>query len=293
LIGLKIRTFTAICLFASPVLGWGGSQQISYVDGYSFRDIVNCPSYGQNYCWKSIQAVSSNRLEFTSSISRTPFGAIKVTVNSGDDPISSTGERAETLWMFSTAGAPDDDEGISSGTKFYATSIYIPEGFQSPSSWGIVLQLHGPNAYGGTAAGSPNFALDITGGNYHLEQRGGDKDNPTITTHSLGAISYNTWVDFVFEVTWESSAEAAINVWTRANSAGALQQRYVSADNNGSSLSGWMAPNLYSESGVPQTGYWKRGFYRSEEAFTNILYLSTLCRADNLKDAATCAFGSN
>lgn len=263
----------------------------NYTTGYSFRDIITAPSYGAKYGWGSIQAMSVDRLAYETTIHRrSDIGCIKVTVGAGDDPINSTGERAEVLAMLNVG---DNDENGSSGTKYYATSVYIPSGFQSPSLWGIVMQLHGPNSYTGAAA-SPSFAFDIINGRYKLNQRGGDKNSPTYCNTDLGAIVYDQWVDFVFKVTWASDNTGATAVWTRVVKPGAvLEQKLVDTNNNGSTLTEWNTPTLYHNgSGTIEGHYWKKGLYRSEESFTNILYLGMTSRADNFHDAVLGAFGN-
>lgn len=253
---------------------------------YSFRDVLGAANFGERYGWQSIQVVSSNRMELDNTIKRTYEGSIKVTVQSGDDPINSTGERAEVVGMF----ADYADENADSGTKYYGFSLYIPSGFTPPSLWGIALQLHGPDSYTGSAA-SPAFALDLKDGSYTVENRGGSKNSPTILRTDLGTIVNDKWVDFIFKVNWAADSSGSVAVWTRCGLGGILKQQKVSSTNTGVAVNEWNTPTLYQNGdGVVQNHYWKKGLYRNEEAFTNIIYSGRLCRADTLQYAALGAF---
>lgn len=265
-----------------------GGSLLAYTTGYSFLDSAG-RSFGLNYGWQGAQVVDSTRAVAmgTSQPSRYSNSSIMFTVEPGDDPNSDGHNRNEFYGMFPGA---NNDEGASSGTQYYAISVYVPNTWQDPS-WFICFQLHPPNTNTGTSS-SPSFSLQMATlpGHYTLSVQGGDVNSVVQNQVDLGPYVYNEWVDFVFEVTWSASASGSVTTWTRVNGVGALQQFETDGVTPIATRS---AANLYSASGVTQTGfYWKHGAYRNTGlAFSSIYYSSPVVRAPDFQDAALAAFG--
>ncbi len=72
--------------------------------------------------WKAIQAVASDRMQTMTDPGQIGGHAVRVEVRPGDDPINSSGERAEALIMSDIKGKPIY-ENKSSGTQYYAFRI--------------------------------------------------------------------------------------------------------------------------------------------------------------------------
>ena len=271
----------------------------SYIDGTavsptrtdphaeSFRDVINTTQSGK-YGWLSQQVVDNTRIVFSrpGEPSRYQNGTLKVTVKPNDHPIASVGERSELLWMLNSSG---DDENGSSGTQYYGVSLYLPSSWVDTSGWCIPVQLHGPDN-AGSSQNIPVFALDVSKvpNHYTLTQAGGDNSAVIRLDTDLGTHVYDTWVDFLFKVTWAIDNTGATSVWTRTGGVGQLVAKQVGT---GTTITPWNTPTLYSAGGVALSHYWKRGLYRNPEVFASTLYASSFSRAANEADAAWAAFG--
>lgn len=290
-----MRKLLLLLLVLLPVAAHahGGVQQLQYDAGYSFRDKAG-HTFGDNYGWKSSQVVAPSNAVFmgTSQPSRFPNCCIQWTLLPTDDPLGNGSNRDEYAEMFNTS---QNDENGSSGTLYYAISIWLPHTWVDPNvsmfPYFIVLQLHGNNS---NPSLQPGFSLNVSSvpGRYTLTQWGGEDTAPTETITDLGPHQYDTWVDFVFEVKWANDITGYTAVWTRTGGLGSLLQQQVSATNTGTAIAPFNVPTIYSHSGTVDQLYWKQGAYRSlGESTTAVYYAGPLVRATTLRDAASGAFG--
>lgn len=293
---MRLYAFIACLLATFPACAKGGAQQFQYDTGYSFRDVIG-QTYANHYGWNSAQIVASSRAVKSSTHERFPGCCVAWTIQHGDDPLAegNNHERNEVLGMFG-GGATDEAPGT---TKYYALSVYIPSGWIDPVDagiqWFIVYQLHGDDTNVGHSGQAPfQFALanwENTADHYTLHTVGGPigtggsipAADDVVT--DLGPHVYDTWVDFVFKVTWASDVEGTghVTVW----------KRVVGTDSSLVQIADYAAPTLYSSSGVTQlTNYWKHGIYRGDDGTqgTITIYMGPVCRATTMRDAATCAF---
>lgn len=228
-----------------------------------------------NFGWNGKHTVAADRIQAQSVITRVAgTDSLKFTLNTGDKPVGNS-ERSELLWPFRTG---DHDECASSEEAYYGWSIYLPTDFVAPSTFCTVLQLHGPNNLPSNQA-APSFYIDIAAGRYNLKQNGGDTSNVIRLTTDLGQLVLGQWVDFLFKVKWAADGTAQTQVWKRVNGEGDL---ILVATTN--------TPNMYSKNGVAVPHYWKRGIYRNDEAFSNVLYQSHFVKASTFEEAAYKAF---
>lgn len=237
----------------------------------NFKDNFTANNFG----WNGKHVVAGDRIEAQSVVTRVAgTDSLKFTVNSGDKPVGNS-ERSELLWAFRTN---DHDECASSEEAYYGWSIFLPADFVAPSTFCTVLQLHGQNNLPSNQA-APSFYIDIAGGRYNLKQNGGDTSNVIRLTTDLGQLVLGQWVDFLFKVKWAADGTAQTQVWKRVNGEGDL---ILVATTN--------TPNLYSKNGVAVPHYWKRGIYRNDEAFSNVLYQGHFVKATTFEEAAYKSF---
>ncbi len=240
-----------------------------------FQEDFTKPNFG----WFACQEVAPDRLVAQNVITRIPDeSALEITVKPGDNPIHSTGERNELLQMIDKF---NDDVTSATGLDHIATSFLVPDAWQDAAGvnpWCAVLQLHGPNIVPSNQ-GSPSFEVDILGGQFVLNTRGGDTSDVIRHTTNLGAYIKGVWSDFLFKILWGITANAYIEVYRRDNKQGDLTL-----------VAKLDAPNLYSASGKTLPGYVKSGLYRSAQTFTQTLYRGKIVRATTFEEAAYFAF---
>lgn len=238
--------------------------------------------------WRYKQTVADDRLIRVTSPVRQGKYAVRVEVRPGDDPINSSGERAEVLYM-TDADNNKMVENESSGTQFYAFSVRLDPNWQSPASgpsggWGMIFQLHGPD----NLQSSPAFSIQARD-RFLVTLHSGDLDSSTQSlkwkTYSLsnGSLNQGHWVDFVVEITFAKNFTGSVVVWRRDEG----QTDFTKV------LSALKVPTLQYKSSLGGVGdhYWKHGLYRSEQTtITNILWLDGLTRANTFEDAIRSAF---
>ena len=250
--------------------------------------------------WVDTQWMASDRIQVVSDFGQLGGKAIKVTVNPGDDPINSSGERAELVHMSNRDGTILD-ENIPSGTQYYAVSIKLPTDWVEPAkevngpNWAIFLQLHGDDKYGM----SPSFAMDIKDA-FQVDNMGGDLDycnnyivtdpakcNFTFYPLSDGSLNLGHWVYFVIKIKFAKDFTGSIDVW-RANE-GQSQFTQVLSKSNIPTLQYRGTIN----NGIVPNHYWKTGFYRSEQTtLINVIYLGSIVRGSTFNDVVAAAFPS-
>lgn len=294
-----MKWFVALLLLLLPIdaMARGGSPKISLTPGYSFSDVRGF-TVAQNYGWYGRQLVNNNRAVFQglNQPSRYPNSTIAWTIQTGDNPLGTGTNRDEILQMFGTS---NQDESPASGTQYYALSVYIPSSWIEPNGatpWFIVAQLHGDDTNTGHSAQACFQFLLASSNNTarHYSMRtvggpitgGGSIPGAGDIVTDLGPHVYDTWVDFVFKVTWAIDSTGHVTVY----------KRVVGTDSSLVQIVDYAAPTLYSVGGVAQSKfYWKRGIYRNNDDTaqgTATVYASPFTRATTLQDAATASFGS-
>ena len=237
--------------------------------------------------WKGLQVVAADRFQRVTSPVRQGRYSARVEVRPGDGPINSSGERAEVLGM-TDANGNQINENESSGTQYYAFSVRLDPNWQSPEAdanglWGIIFQLHGPDAYGA----SPSVSFLVTDHFYFLFHSGNLEDplGRLFQEYTLldSSLNLGNWIDFILKIKFAKDFTGSVNVWRR-NEGQANFTEVLSLSN---------VPTLqYKESEGPVVDhYWKHGFYRSKQTtITNILWLDGLTRGNTFDVVVSAAF---
>jgi len=215
--------------------------------------------------------------------------AVRVEVRPGDDPINSSGERAEAVFMTDSTGN-FINENVSSGTQYYAFSLQLPPDWVPPANdihglhWGICLQLHGPD----TLDASPAFAFEVTNA-FSVDVTTGDLDTPALkyssfyTPLSDGSLNLGHWVDFVIGIRFAKDSTGSITIWRRNE--GQTQFTQVLALTNIPTL------QYRSSQGGVGSHYWKYGYYRADQTtVTTILNLGAIARGTTFDNVVATAF---
>lgn len=224
--------------------------------------------------WLAVEALPGDAV-IVPDLHEGPCGA-QFTVNPGDNPIASSGERAE---VYTSTG---EGEGTES---WWAWSVMFPNGFNAyaPSQkWNIFTQWHNT----GTACSPSNsFYVDTHGSSspadwtIGLRGWGGPLDttnctNPYRRDFVLAPFERNTWYDIVFHVKWSSDPSVGFyEVWIDGRLA--LPKTYVA--------------NLYTGQGV----YLKQGFYRDAAPVSTTLFEDGMVRGDSYDAVSQAAFGTS
>jgi hypothetical protein len=194
------------------------------------------------------------------------------TVFAGDRVRNWSGERTEvvlggTSAQFRVSG--------NEGLEYYRIAVKLSKDWKAPEpdalgrTWGIFLQLHGPDTY----AAPPAVALSVEE-RFCLALHGGDVDFNRVTRHCFHHSNLNPgqWVELVLEIRWSSNNDGAVAVYRRdqgletwdktleVSAVPTLQRRGVKA---------------------PAAHYWKAGLYRSAGAWRNTLSLGPITRGAN------------
>ncbi len=178
----------------------------------------------------------------------------------------------------------------ASGTRYYAFSVRLDPGWQTPipdktGKWAVVFQLHGPDAL----KTAPSFAVSVLD-RFSIAIHSGDLDSRTNSLQwksyefSDSALTPGKWVDLVIRIKFAKDFTGAVTVWRR-NEGQSDFAEVVSIAN---------IPTLQYRSGMGDVGghYWKHGLYRSKQTtITNVLWLDGLTRGDSFDDVAHAAFG--
>jgi Polysaccharide lyase len=241
--------------------------------------------------WKYIQSMAADRFQRVASPVRQGSYAARVEVRPGDDPIGSSGERAEVLVMTDAAGNAIN-ESLSSGTQYYGFSVRLDSAWTPPQTgadgnWAIVFQLHGPDVL----AASPSVAVSVLK-RFSIDCCSGNLDSASQSLRwksfvlSDSSLNVGHWVDLVLKITFAVDFTGSIVVWRRNEGQTAFSQ--VLSVNN--------IPTLQYKSSVGPVAahYWKHGLYRSKQTtVTNVLWLDGLSRADSFDEVVAAAFGNS
>ena len=226
--------------------------------------------------WRGIQTVASDRFQRVTNPVRQVNYPAKIEVRPGDDPINSSGERAEVLTM-NDANGNRMNETESSGTQYFAFSVRLDPTWQAPlggangNKWAIILQLHGPDSL----SASPAIAVSVQD-QFNISLNSGDLDAATKTHRrsypfANSNLNLGKWVDLVMKVKFAKDFTGVVTVWRRDEGQTSYQPML--------SLAGVPTLQYRSSQGSVGGHYWKHGFYRSDEAgITNVLWLDGLKR---------------
>jgi hypothetical protein len=198
--------------------------------------------------WTRAQQVSADRLQIVTSPVRQGRYALKATVRQGDDPINSSGNRNELVYM---SREPVGSEFYYRwGTRFAAD-------FPSARTWQLFTQWHHEGS-----GGSPPVEFYVYGEEIRLNIGG-----------SPGTIVWRTplvrdrWNDFVFHVKWSADPKVGfVELYYQGQLV--LPRRHIAT----------MFPG--------QLNYLKVGLYRNETVQpTGVVYHDGWVQARTLEDA--------
>ncbi|HYO57524.1 polysaccharide lyase [Archangium sp.] len=133
--------------------------------------------------WDREQSVSSSRLLVVSSPVREGRYALKTTVRQGDDPIDSSGNRNELLYL---------DREAPGSEFFYKWSTFFPSNFPRSPKWQIFTQWHHAGS-----GGSPPLEFYVV--DDQLRLRVGGSSGKIVWRAPLQRAQWN---DFVLHVKW-------------------------------------------------------------------------------------------
>jgi hypothetical protein len=283
-----------VLLLVSAIVGtFAQNQSITFAGGFE-NAVYQYPNAINNW-HDPIPYPPGDRLVRVTSPVRKGNYSLKVTVKPGDN-YGSSGERAEVYNMYGAAGT-NIVENESSGTQFYAISVFLPLDYKNlTSNWSSFQQLHGSDVY----AAPPVFSLGAStnGGTanfYHVQMWTGDitdsnYNNPSVFYRQkfvLAPVVLGKWVDFVWSIKFAKTYTGAVDVWMRVEG-NADFVKVMSASN---------IPTLQFKASV-QGGailpaYWKTGYYTSAETFTRTIYVDSHTRGTNFNDVVAVAFPSS
>lgn len=243
--------------------------------------------------WNMGQWMAPDRFQLDTSRVRKGQYAVRVEVRPGDDPIQSGGERAEVSVMRDPANNLMW-ENENSGTQYYAISVYLPTDWRPPSGsvdgniFGTFFQLHGPDAN----HTSPVFELGALDHFYlftlvgDLDYRNVDESKCISKRYTLSDSSLNLgqWTDFVIRIQFAKTFTGSVDIWRRNEG----QTNFYNV------LSLSKVPTLQFKSslnnGAVGNHYWKTGYYRSPETYTNVLWIDGPVRGDTFDAVVAAAF---
>jgi uncharacterized protein (TIGR03382 family) len=133
--------------------------------------------------WNREQSVSSNRLLVVGSPVREGRYALKTTVRQGDDPIHSSGNRNELIYL---------DREAPGSEYFYKWSTLFPRSFPRSARWQIFTQWHHDGS-----GGSPPLEFYVV--DDQLRMRVGGSRGKIVWRAPL---QREHWNDFVLHVKW-------------------------------------------------------------------------------------------
>jgi hypothetical protein len=195
----------------------------------------------------------------------------KFTVRPGDVFNNSTGEQSAVNlggWQSTSRFRVQGNEGV----EFYRVSVKLATGWTPPEknsrgyTWGLFFEAHGPNEYMAPPAVAihveNNFSLFVLGGDLNAKVGG----RRFLTKSSL---NIGRWVDFVLKIKWAPDETGAVAVWRRDEGESAWEKV---ADIEA------VATLQHKGIPIPNSHYWRAGFYRSESKHTNVLWLGPILR---------------
>ncbi len=199
--------------------------------------------------------------------------AVRVEVNPDDDPIGSSGERSEVLFMQDPSGNIIY-ENNTSGRQFFALSYYFPSSWAgtflsgNSESWSLVFQFH--DTSGGYFAGmhaGVRFASE--GQKFYYTTSGGPQD--------LGQIRLGEWVDFVISIDFSTG------------------DIYFYRRNEGETTFSEVLYISDSAATDPNDSYFKQGLYRGTDVAgrTDVLWMGPTARGTSFSAVEQAAFGTD
>ncbi len=205
---------------------------------------------GDRSQWSGTQMVSSDRLAVLGTPTRESRYALKATVQQGDDPINSSGNRNELV--------RETYEPVGSEYFYRWSTMFAPD-FPSVSTWQLFVQWHHTGS-----SGSPPLEFYVYGEEIRLNIGG-----------SPGTIVWRTklvrgvWNDFILRVKWSPDPTVGF-VELYHNGVLALPRRTIATQFSG------------------QLNYLKVGLYRNETiAQTGVVYHDGWTMARRLEDVLT------
>jgi hypothetical protein len=204
--------------------------------------------------WTGLQAVRYDAKVVASPVRQGHYAA-RFVVRPGDDPLHSSGERAEAFYV------TNEREGVQSWWRW---STYFPTGFHPNSGgWNVFTQWQStsnscppPIAFEiANYSRPPKIRLHLNGGTLNLSTcRASQTRYWTFAT-----LRRNRWYNFVFHVKWSpSSSIGFVQLWVNG-------RRRIPKTHTAT---------LYRGQGV----YVKQGFYRGDSQRTTTIYHDGLRR---------------
>jgi hypothetical protein len=222
-----------------------------------------------------IQAMDGCRYQLDASFHTWHGGpAVRVEVDPGDNPIPTSGERAEVLTMQDGQGN-DFLESSASGLQFFATSYFFPSTWDGTflqgdgDSWSAVMQFH-PSGADGYFAGIQAGRRDVAAPQTLYYSSG-----PTLS--ELGPIGLGQWVDLVFQM---SFATGELHIYRRDQGQAKFAEVLAMTDTTMTS---------------PSTTYFKQGLYRGPDVNgrTDVLWIGPSARGASFSAVEQAGFGTN
>jgi polysaccharide lyase-like protein len=208
-------------------------------------------NFGQ---WTAVQAVSGGARIVRSPVRQGRYAA-RFVVRPGDDPIPSSGERAEVM------AYTRETEGVES---WWHWSTYFPTGFRANrGAWNVFTQWH---QTGANCQEPVQFAVNnyLSPARLRLYLNTGSLNLSTchpgfIRAWNFAVLRRNRWYNFTFHVKWSSKGSVGfVQLWM--NGRQVIRLTHV--------------PTLYQGQGV----YVKQGFYRGHSSRTTTIYHDGLRR---------------
>lgn len=224
------------------------------------------------------QAVATNRMQPNGETAPNGAAVCRIEVRQGDDPINSSGERAEVLRL----GSPGVEDPTVQSTVFFGCTKRIPSGFAGEargSNWTILLQLRGDTL----SPVNPVWALGCGLNNsnvvrWRLETRAGDfSGSPPFVNYELGNANFDTWEQFIIGDVFHRTA-GSLRIWRRqwTGSGWSAWSQVLNVSNLATVQ--WNGP-------MPGDGtyYVKEGLYRNEAARTDVCFMANFARGSTFE----------
>lgn len=200
---------------------------------------------GDRSQYSSTQMVSSDRLQVvTNPVSEGKY-ALKATVKQGDDPIDSSGNRNELVYM--------SNEAVGS-EYYYRWRVMFASDFPSVDTWQLFTQWHHSGC-----CGSPPVEFFVKGEEIRLTVN----SSGTVWTTKL---TRGVWHEFILHAKWSPDANVGfVELWHNGEKALAKRK----------------AATMYSG----DKNYLKLGLYRSDTVSqTGVVYHDGFVQATTLED---------
>lgn len=194
---------------------------------------------------------------------RTPSGRPAMRVAVGPDDLLYGGHRAELAGLLGTDGKPIP-ETAASGRQWLGFSNFFPAGYAGtdtpdPRDWGIVAQLHGPDALGASPVFSLHAGRHVAGGpvRHGVSVFGGAVAgrSPHVVDLAADPFADERWARHLVGIDFRSDAYGTCQVFA-VGADGALRLAHYET-----------GPTLQADAhGAVGDHYWKQGLYRGPAA---------------------------